>query len=247
MLRTYWVMIWIPLYLIVTIIFLLEMKIIGLFSKDAAERFAKKTAANWGKRFVGATGNKVKVIYKDKEAFDNLNGEPIVVVANHQSNLDIPLILGHLGRPVGFIAKKEMESWPIIGTWMKFIHCLFLDRSDARKAVETMRTAVEKIKLGASVMIFPEGTRSETGEIGEFKKGSFKLAIDSGVKILPVAINGTIDVWKKGEKKIKKTDIITLYVDTPIDLKTMEKDQVKLIHEKVREIIVADYNDIVKK
>ena len=245
MLRTWLVMIWIPLYLVYTIIYLVATKIIGIFSKEAAERLAKKTAKNWGKRFVGATGNKVKVIYKDKAAFETLKDEPIVVVANHQSNLDIPLILGHLGKPVGFIAKKEMESWPIIGTWMKYIHCLFLDRSDARKAVETMRAAVEQIKTGASVMIFPEGTRSETGEIGEFKKGSFKLALDSGVKILPVAIKGTYDVWKKGEKKIRKTSIITLYVDVPIDLKTLEKEEQKNIHDRVKQVVEAGYKAIV--
>lgn len=244
MLKTYFVMLWIPLYLVYTVIYLAAVKIIGLFSKEKAARLAEKTAQNWGRRFVGVTGNKVKVIYKDKEAFDAVKGEPVVVIANHQSNLDIPLMLGHLGRPIGFIAKKEMESWPIIGTWMKYINCQFLDRSDARKAVETMKLAIEKIKNGASVMIFPEGTRSETGEIGEFKKGSFKLATEPGVKILPVAIKGTYNVWRKGEKQIRKTDVITLYVDTPIDISKFDREELKSINEKVRTIVEEDFKTI---
>jgi len=141
------------------------------------------------------------------------------------------------------VAKKEMETWPAIGGWMKKIQCVFLDRSNPRSGIKTMQEAVEKIKSGYSVVIFPEGTRSKTGEIGEFKKGSFKLASDSGVKIIPVSIKGTMDIMGKKSGKISKS-IVKVYVDEPVDPVKMEKDELKNLSEKVRTIIVENYNKL---
>lgn len=238
MIKTVYVGVAMMIYLLVTFVFLLPIAtIITLVSKRNGIAFSKKVAKNWGRYFVWLTGNKVEVILKDEKIFEQIKNEPVVIVSNHQSNLDIPLVLGYLEKPVGFVAKKEMETWPIIGIWMKNIQCVFLDRKDPRKGIESMREAAGKIKNGYSIVIFPEGTRTETGEIGEFKKGSFKLATDAGVKIVPVTIKGTYDVWRKGNKKINKIEKIKLIVDMPVEIAGLERDAIKEMPERIKAII----------
>ena len=134
------------------------------------------------------------------------------------------MLMGNFPKDIGFVAKKEMETWPVINIWMKRIQCVFLDRNNPREGIKSMKEAVEKIKNGYSVVIFPEGTRSKTGEIGEFKKGSFKLASDAKVKIIPVTIKGTIDVLGKDKAKISKGNI-KVYIDEPVDPNTMEREE----------------------
>ena len=213
-----------------------------LFKKGRdAHNFARKVGTNWGKNLVWASGSKVKVIYEndcEKEIKKiKETGEPIILISNHQSNLDIPTLLGYLPLDFAFIAKKEMKNWPLIGGWMKALNCIFLDRKNARQGMKDMKNAISKVEDGYSYVIFPEGSRTENGEVEEFKKGSFKLAKDSKVRILPLTICGTYEVQSKKSLKVKGNKNIKVIVDKPIDLTNLPIQEQKNIHKIVNDII----------
>lgn len=239
MIRTFYVAISVILYFLMSIV--LYLPIVLLLGKEKGKRFAKKKAKEWGKFIIRRTGSKVEIIIKDKEALEKIKDDSVVVVSNHQSNMDIPLIMGYFPKQVGFVAKKEMETWPIMGMWMRKIECIFLDRKDRRAGMLSIKEGVEKIKNGDSVVIFPEGTRSKTGEIAEFKKGSFKLASDPGVHIVPVTIKGTIEILGKGNKNISKVNSVQLIIDKPIDTSEMDRMEKKGLAKKVSDIIIENY------
>lgn len=240
MIRTIYVATAVALYFLISLIFLLPLVII--LGEKKGTNLARKLAKSWGKFIIKITGSKVEVIIKNKEDLESISeDEPFVLIANHQSNIDIPLLLGYFPKQIGFVAKKEMQNWPIIGLWMKRIKCVFLDRKNPREGIKSMRVAIENIKNGYSIVIFPEGTRSKTGEIDEFKKGSFKLAIDPGVKIIPVTIKGTIDVLGRDSKKIRKNDNLQLIIDKSINPEGMEKEELSNLNEKIRNIILENY------
>lgn len=215
---------------------------ITLFKKGLDKYiFTRKVGINWGKNLVWASGSKVKVIYENncEEEIKNIkkNNEAIILISNHQSNLDIPVLLGYLPINFSFIAKKEMESWPLIGWWMKALNCIFLDRKNVRQGMKDMKEAVKKLKDGYSYVIFPEGSRSEDGNVGEFKKGSFKLATDSGVRIIPVTLVGTYDIQSKKSLKISPNKNVKIVVDKPITLDKLSSEEQKNINLIVNEII----------
>ena len=130
-----------------------------------------------------------------------------------------------------------MESWPLIGWWMKALNCIFLDRKNVRQGMKDMKEAIKKLKDGYSYVIFPEGSRSEDGNVGEFKKGSFKLATDSGVRIIPVTLVGTYNIQSKKSLKISPNKNVKIVVDKPITLDKLSSEEQKNINLIVNEII----------
>ncbi len=215
---------------------------ITLFKKGLDKYlFTRKVGKNWGRNLVWASGSKVKVIYENdsEEEIRKIreDKEPVILISNHQSNLDIPTLLGYLPMDFSFIAKKEMEKWPLIGWWMKALNCIFLDRKNVRQGMKDMKDAISKVKNGYSYVIFPEGSRSEDGNVGEFKKGSFKLATDAGVRIVPITLSGTYDIQSKKSLKIKKNKNVKIIVDKPINLQKLSHEEQKSINEIVNRII----------
>ena len=215
---------------------------ITLFKKGLDKYlFTRKVGKNWGRNLVWASGSKVKVVYENncEEKIKNIkkNNEATILISNHQSNLDIPILLGYLPINFSFIAKKEMESWPLIGWWMKALNCIFLDRKNVRQGMKDMKEAIKKLKDGYSYVIFPEGSRSEDGNVGEFKKGSFKLATDSGVRIIPVTLVGTYNIQSKKSLKISPNKNVKIVVDKPITLDKLSSEEQKNINLIVNEII----------
>ena len=222
-----------------------------LFVKgEKAYKFVCKIAKNWGKNLIWASGSKVKVIYKNNSENEmkkvKETGEPVILISNHQSNVDIPALLGYLPLDFSFIAKKEMKKWPLIGRWMRRFDCIFLDRKNARQGMKDMKEAIEKIKKGHSYVIFPEGSRSKDGKIGEFKKGSFKLATDTKARIFPIALVGTYDIQSRKSLKVTSNKNVKIIVDNPINLEDLSKEDQKRVHEIVNEIVknnFAEYNN----
>ena len=133
---------------------------------------------------------------------------PVVVMGNHQSFFDVMVLLGYFPKDLSFIAKIETASYPGISTWMKYIDCLFIDRSDLRQSSRILIQAVDQLKDGvASLVIFPEGTRSKTGELLDFKRGSMKLPQRARVPIVPVAFDGTLQVYEGNGRKIAPSKV----------------------------------------
>lgn len=208
-------------------------------------RYVCRVAKNWGKNLIWGSGSKVNVIYKNgsEEEVRKIreNNEAVILISNHQSNVDIPALLGYLPLDFSFIAKKEMKKWPAIGRWMRSFDCIFLDRKNARQGMKDMKDAISKIKKGHSYVIFPEGSRSKDGTIGEFKKGSFKLATDTNARILPITIVGTYEVQSRKSLKITPNKNIKIIVDKPVDLKNMSREEKKDVHNVVNKIIKDNY------
>ncbi|UCG38279.1 MAG: 1-acyl-sn-glycerol-3-phosphate acyltransferase [bacterium] len=126
-------------------------------------------------------------------------GQPCIIVMNHQSNLDIPLMVFSMPMAPRFIGKIELSRIPVFGGAAHRTGQIFIDRSDHEKALEGIRHAARAVKeKGHSVIIAPEGTRSADGRLRPFKKGAFVMAIEMGLPILPVVIEGTHRVLPKG-------------------------------------------------
>lgn len=191
-----------------------------------------KTSVHWARSLVKLTGSTIEVIGQENVPQTG----SVVFVANHQSNFDIPLILGYVNRPKGFIAKAETLKLPIIGGWMTYMKCVFMDRSNPRAAVKAIKKGIEIVKNGHSIVIFPEGTRSLDGSLDEFKPGSFKLAMKSGAPIIPVTIKGSIDIMKKGSNKIKPAHV-QLIISEAVSSQGYESTESYLLREKIYNII----------
>ena len=198
--------------------------------EEKAENYLFKAVSKWGKDMVSHTGSKVNVI-----GLENLPEGNCLFVGNHQSFLDIPIILSEINKPMGFIAKIEMIKAPIIAGWMKEMHCVFMDRSDIRASVKSINEGVDNLKKGYSMVIFPEGTRSKSTNLGEFKKGSLKMGLKADVPIVPLTVNGSFHIFE--EKGYVTPGEATLVISKPIYAKDLSKEEQGDLAETIRNII----------
>ncbi len=160
---------------------------------------------------------------------------PYVVVSNHESFVDI-LLISHLPWEMKWLSKKEMFKIPIAGWLMYLAGDVKLDRGDRGSAGKAMQECQRYLRRRVSVMIFPEGTRAEDGELGRFKDGAFRLAIDAQVPILPLAVVGTKEALRKHDWRFGRTEM-ELHVLDPVDTTGMTPDDVDELRERVRALI----------
>lgn len=123
-----------------------------------------------------------------------LEQQPVVFMCNHESLLDPPFLATAIPIPAVYIAKKEVKWMPGVGLAVWAAGMIFIDRKNREKAIQSIQEAAMKIRGGKNVVIFPEGTRTRNGELGAFKKGGFNLAIDAGVPIVPIGLEGSYGV-----------------------------------------------------
>ncbi|WP_407270828.1 lysophospholipid acyltransferase family protein [Radiobacillus sp. PE A8.2] len=138
---------------------------------------------------------------------------PVLFVGNHQGLFDILVLLGYLGKPLGFIAKHEIKKLPIIPKWMELIHCVFIDRTDRRGAIQVINKGIENLEQGQSMVIFPEGTRSKGQALHPFKSGSLRLGTKAKVPIVPIAIEGTYKIMEQNNGRIKAAEVYVQICD----------------------------------
>ncbi len=124
--------------------------------------------------------------------------QPVVFMCNHESLLDPPFLVNAIPIPAVYLAKKEVRWMPGIGWAVWAAGMIFIDRKNREKAIAGIKRATEEIRGGKNVVIFPEGTRTRTGALGLFKKGGFNLAMDAGVPIVPMGIEGSFQVLPPG-------------------------------------------------
>ncbi|MBN1625151.1 MAG: 1-acyl-sn-glycerol-3-phosphate acyltransferase [Deltaproteobacteria bacterium] len=216
-----------------TIIISLCSFIISFFDKDGT-LIHRKCAVPWAKTILFICGVKLEV-----KGVENIREDtPCIYMSNHQSYFDIFALLAGLPVNFKFIMKKELMRIPLLGTAMKRAGYISLDREDSRKAIVSVNMAADRIRNGTSVLIFPEGTRSRDGVVGEFKKGGFHLAMKSGCDIVPVAIVKSRDIVPKGSLKVNK-GIIYFNIGKPIPVTEYSKRDMPLLMEKVRESVLA--------
>ena len=174
---------------------------------------------NWARRLLAAAGARVTV-----EGLENLPEGTAVFVSNHQSYFDIPLALGYLGDPKGLVSKKEIDRIPFIRQWMRELGCVFLDRENLRASVAALGDASDRVAAGYSMVVFPEGTRSETGEVGEFKAGAFKIAQKNKVPVVPFVLEGSSRLMGKHSLWIHPASV-TVKILEPIDTSGYGKEE----------------------
>ncbi len=194
---------------------------------------AERAMGWWGRTFIRIGGWKVRV-----EGMKELPAGGAVLVVNHQSLVDIPLLLSAFPRPVKFLAKRELGEIPLFGKAMAAAGNLFIDRDDPRDAVHMLRDAGERLRAGQLLVVFPEGTRSGDGRVGEFKPGAFFLAQRSGAPVVPVYIDGGRRALPKGALWFRPAEL-SVRVLAPLSPEERAGGTKERISTSVRERILA--------
>jgi 1-acyl-sn-glycerol-3-phosphate acyltransferase len=167
----------------------------------------------WSRRIVERARIELTTVGDDQFAA----GGAMVVMSNHQSLYDIPVLYRAFRRPLRMVAKGELFRVPLWGTAMRRAGFVELDRGDRTRAIESLSRATSVLSRGMSIWIAPEGTRSVDGTLGEFKRGGFHLAEDAGVRILPVTIVGTKLVLPARGRSVTEGVAVTVTLHPPID------------------------------
>lgn len=237
MLRFIIIVIFVVSFLILSTPVMFTLWLIGKKRPDIKDNASRKIIqwAFGAVRFIAGTN----LIIKGRENIPT--DHAVLYVCNHRSYFDI--VLNYIAVPgnTGFIAKKEMNKYPLLRVWMRYIHCLFLDRDDIRQGMQTILSGVGKVKSGISIFIFPEGTRNKSeDEFLPFKAGSLKIAEKSGCPIIPVAINNSDGVFEKQFPKIYKTTVVIEF-STPIYPNDLDKEEKKKLSDNIVNTITTMY------
>jgi 1-acyl-sn-glycerol-3-phosphate acyltransferase len=181
----------------------------------------------------------IRIVVQGWENFPKDPYKPTMFVANHQSAWDIAALLGISPRPIGFIAKKELFWAFPMSLWMMTIGCLFIDRKNVRAAMVTMNQALEGLKQGKFMGVFPEGGRSRGGDMKPFKRGSFKPIFRAEAAILPIAISGSYKSWEEKGSSIQSA-VIYVHFHPVIETKGLNEEEREALPDKVWEEIHTD-------
>ena len=234
MIRFLITLIFLILYFIISVPIMLVELIIQKFNMNLRNTTSLAWVQFGLKAVCLITGSKLTVngcenVPKDKGA---------LFIGNHTSIFDIIFTYPLMKGPTGYISKKEIRSIPFLGWIMYFVNCIFLDRDDPRDGLKMVLKSVEHINNGISIFLFPEGTRSKTGELLEFKDASFKIAAKSKCIVVPVAITGTSDIFENHFPWIKPSNV-TITFGEPIDTSEWDKKEFKSLCSMTRERIAA--------
>ena len=187
----------IALFLIVFFIFSIPLYLIewliGKVNPHARDISSLRIVQGAFKIILFLSGCKLTVIGEEHVPKD----ETVLYIGNHRSFFDVVITYARCPGLTGYLAKKEIEKVPFLSTWMRYLYCLFLDRKDIKQGLKTILTAIDHVKQGISIFIFPEGTRStgaDQTELLPFREGSFKVATKTDCLIVPVAITNTSQI-----------------------------------------------------
>lgn len=194
-------------------------------------------ARQWTRWIFGGCGIRVEA-----EGLENIDpSQPYVIMTNHQSVLDIGAVIQTLPVSFRFIAKKELTWIPIFGWALVLAGHVIIDRRERSKAVSSLEQAAQRVAKGVNVIIFPEGTRSATGDLQPFKSGGFHLAIQAQVPILPATISGTRVLTPKHSLRVESGTVKVVY-GKPIPTAGLSIDDRGSLKEQVREAIFQGFD-----
>ena len=180
---------------------------LAMISFDPSGKGIERVAFEWGRSMVRHAGVEVEVHGLRPEHFD----APFVVMANHASHFDIPILLSVLPRCPGFLAKKELFDFPVFGPAMRGIHCVPIDRVDRRQSLEAIDAAAGLVRAGGRLVVFPEGTRGDGRSLQALKKGPFHLVQRARVPIVPVGLSGTAAICPRDIFKVYPGKVIVRF------------------------------------
>ena len=224
-----------PLIVLATIGYGLVSLAISLFESSGRRQIA--VARAWARCLLWGSGVKVKVKGLEKIA----PGGSYVFVSNHLSYMDTPVVLANIPVQFRFLAKSGLFQIPLLGTHLARAGHIPVPRDDARAAVKTMTTAAHAIReRGISLLIFPEGGRSQTGELADFKEGAAYIAIRAGVPLVPVALKGTREILPFGSAHVRSGSV-TMRIGDPVSTEQMQvRDRVRLsaeLHDRIATLL----------
>lgn len=167
---------------------------------------------------------------------------PYVVVANHESFVDI-LLISHLPMEMKWLSKAEFFKIPLVGWMMRLATDIPVRRGERDSAIEALRQCGIRLDRKVSVMIFPEGTRSKAGDLQPFKDGAFSTAIAAGVPILPLAVHGTKTALRKSDWRLGRSHAVVRVLE-PISTDGLGPADVPALRDRVRDLIAAELDDL---
>jgi 1-acyl-sn-glycerol-3-phosphate acyltransferase len=223
----------IPLSVLATCFFVaLGVLVVFLFN----DRVAHRTTGVWWSRFIGyITPIRVRVVGRQNVE----KGRSYMVIANHQSQYDILVLYGWLGINIKWVMKSELRRVPVFGYAGEKGGNIYVDRSSPEALKSTLEGSRSRIVGGTSIIMLPEGTRTRTGELGEFKSGAFIIARELGLPILPVTINGTRRILPPGGWNVFPGSVI-MTIHPPIEIAGHGEDWLEKLKERARGVILAE-------
>jgi len=165
-------------------------------------------------------------------------------LANHLSNFDVPLLFRAIPTPIRYLAKKELYKVPVFAQALNVAGMVKIDRGAGAKSYAAINEGVARAKeKGYSLIVFPEGTRSRDGELHPFKKGAFRMAINTGLPVVPVTVNGTWEIWPPGSKVFYKghADVV---IHEPIETADMTIKDIDALRSQVYDIIDKQFHEL---
>ncbi len=204
-----------------------------------------RISVTWGQRIMRRLHCRVEVEGREHVP----QSGPVIVMCNHQSMFDIPILMGHLGRLLGFVTKRELFRIPGLSHWMRNIGCIALDRSDAHGAAKLFREVSLAIKeAGSGIILFPEGTRTRDpeGKIGPFKEGSARLATLQNIPILPVSLDGSRFLSRSSAmaRTVKGGRVVRVKIAPPVYPNIASARERHALMTEIRETILTNFEAI---
>lgn len=216
---------------------ILNTLLFGILGVIIASLISQKAGGKWAGAIWARTNAFFTPMFVNVSGKENIQkNTSYIVIPNHQSYYDIFLIYGWLGIDIKWVMKKELRKIPGLGIASEKIGHIFLDRSNNKEALDSLNQAKKKLINGSSIVIFPEGTRSNTGHIQPFKRGAFKLAFDLGLPILPVTLIGTKYILPTNSFNLLPGKV-EMIIHPPIDIKLYSEEEVKKLMGEVSAII----------
>ena len=165
-------------------------------------------------------------------------------LANHLSNFDVPLLFRSIPTPIRYLAKKELYKIPVFAQALNITGMVKIDRGAGSTSYASINEGVAKAKAnGYSLIVFPEGTRSRDGALHPFKKGAFRMAIATGLPVVPITLNGTWEVWPPGSKVFYKGRA-EVVIHEPIPTAGLTVKDIDTLREQVYEIISSQFHEL---
>ncbi|HOM28217.1 MAG TPA: lysophospholipid acyltransferase family protein [Deltaproteobacteria bacterium] len=227
-----WISLWAA---IATLVLFLPVTLAALLSSTG--NLAFNLSKIWAYVMLAVTN--VRPVIRGREKI--VPGRSYVIVSNHQSEFDILALVTTLRIQYRWIIKKELRKVPLFGYALEASRNVFIDRGDHERAMRSIRESMARLPEGVSVLFFAEGTRSEDGSIAPFKKGGFLVALEKGLPILPVTVNGSRRVLPK-KSLVFTPGPIEVVVADPIDTTGYSRENLQELVDRTRSVIVANFD-----
>lgn len=229
-----------PLFILYTMVESARANWAARTDPEHAQDRIEKIAQRWSRRFIS-----IPPITLTVEGQENVEpGTRYIVVSNHMSNFDIPIAVRAMPMRTRFIAKQEIAKIPLFGKAAENTGVVMINREATRSNHQALNEAiVASLDLGFSILVFAEGTRSRTGEMGTFRRGAARIALATGVDILPIVIYGTYEVSPPGSPVVYPGEV-TVRILAPISVEGLTTQDVPALTDEVRRQIAENYADM---